>query len=100
MDSDAARKVIEKGVSVAMRYTRKHTGLSIALLTDMKKQVDLGRVSSEDNLSDMLTKPMPRERLLYLLQRIPFVFKDPDQNVKLKQTVMMLAQRVLEGRHG
>ena len=35
MDSDAGRRMIEKGVSGAMRYARKHSGLSIAFLHDI-----------------------------------------------------------------
>ena len=64
MDSDAGRRMIEKGVSGAMRYARKHSGLSIAFLHDLAKQVHLGRVSSEECRPDILTKPVPREALV------------------------------------
>lgn len=46
MDSDAARKAIERGLSVALSYTRKHSSLSTAMLADMKKVWDESAVKT------------------------------------------------------
>lgn len=63
IDSDAARKAVNKGLSIALRYLRKAARISLAALHDISKSIDLHRVESKDNRSDILTKPMDQETL-------------------------------------
>jgi len=60
-DSESSRAAIIKGVSVAMRYMRKNHALSIAVLHDMAQGIDFRICKSEENESDILTKPLPRQ---------------------------------------
>ena len=64
IDRDAARKAVAKGLSLALRYLRKSHRISIAGLHDMAKFVDLMRVDSAKNSSDILTKLMNHEALV------------------------------------
>ena len=63
VDSDAARKAVVKGLSLALRYMRKAHRITLAGLHDMSKQLSLERVDSKHNTSDVLTKPMDLETL-------------------------------------
>ena len=63
IDCDAARKAIQKGLSITLRYMRKSSRISLASLHDMSQGMILDRVDSKDNKSDTSTKPMDQETL-------------------------------------
>lgn len=63
LDSEAARKAIKKGLSLALRYMRKAFRISLASLHDMSEGIDLDRVESSKNKSDILTKSMDQRTL-------------------------------------
>ena len=58
LDNDAARAAIEKGVSPALRYVRKHRRISVASTHSLVKScgIVMGRVESAENTSGILTK--------------------------------------------
>lgn len=63
LDSEAARKAIAKGLSIALRYLRKAARISLASLHDMSTSITVERVESAENKSDILTKPMDQQTL-------------------------------------
>lgn len=63
LDSEAARKAIAKGLSIALRYLRKPSRISLASLHDMAKGLGVASCESADNKSDILTKPMDQQTL-------------------------------------
>lgn len=72
LDSDAARKAIAKGLSIALRYMRKAARISLATLHDMSQGINVGRVDSKENKSDILTKPMDQQTLTKHLYSLGF----------------------------
>ena len=76
MDSDAARKAIAKGLSIALRYMRKAARISLAALHDMAESIDVARVDSKLNKSDIMTKPMDQETLVRHLFELGFYATD------------------------
>ena len=63
-DSAAAIGAVRNGVSVQMRYIRKHQKVSIAFLHDAVKNNEIEIVKAETNshFVDSLTKPLNREK--------------------------------------
>lgn len=59
-DNDAARAAIERGDSKRLCYLKKHQDVSISALSEFfqSSKRHLHRVASEDNWSDILTKPL------------------------------------------
>jgi len=62
-DSEACRLAVKKGSSGALRYIRKHQFISLSVVSDFfapETGNELGRVDSNDNHSDFMTKGLPR----------------------------------------
>lgn len=72
IDADASRAAILKGMSIAMRYLRKYSKVSLSWLKSATEEIGLGRVSSDDNESDLCTKPIPRETLVRHLKALGY----------------------------
>ncbi len=56
-DAQAAISAVQKGYSKAMRYARRASGVALAWLKENLQQY-LGKVPSEENTSDIGTKPL------------------------------------------
>lgn len=63
LDSEAARKAIAKGLSIALEHLRKSSIISLAALHDMFKGLGVERCESKENKSDISTKPMGQQTL-------------------------------------
>jgi hypothetical protein len=64
IDADAARSAILKGISIALKYLRKYSRISLAWLHDASKIIRLGRIDTDKNESDILTKGVKKEVLM------------------------------------
>lgn len=82
IDNDAARIAIEKGLSPALRYTRKHRRVSIARTHDLVKScgIIVGRVASQDNHSDVLTKGLKEDEYIRHVRGCGLVFPGASAN--------------------
>ena len=98
VDSDAARKAVVKGLSLALRYMRKAHRITLAGLHDMSQQLSLERVDSKDNTSDLLTKPMDLETLtrhLFVLGYFELEYRGRQQPQQEQRAVISKIQRLV-----
>jgi hypothetical protein len=63
VDNDAARAMMLKGMSPSLKYLRKHRKVSLAATKDLLTSagITVGRVATEENTSDILTKGLKKE---------------------------------------
>jgi len=60
IDADAARAAILKGISLALKYMRKYSRISLAWLHEASKVIELSRIPTDENESDILTKAVAK----------------------------------------
>ena len=72
VDASVCKAAAEKGGSRHMRYLNKTKQIDLLWLRDIVAQtgVDLVKVSTEDNIADILTKPLSGERVRVLREKI------------------------------
>ena len=82
---------VAQGVSLALRYLRKYRRISLAQLHDMSQWVTILRTASEENESDILTKPMPAETLRRHLEVLGYwPLADPRLHVRAVEALNTL----------
>ena len=75
VDASVCKAAAEKGSSKQMRHISKTQGVDLAWLRDAVRAVpiELLKTSSQENIADALTKPLPGPRTVMLREKVGVV---------------------------
>ena len=79
VDASVCKTAAEKGTSTQMKHISKSQGVDLFWLRDIVRRTDvqLDKVSSADNLADLLTKPLHGRRVQELSETVGVAFSSP-----------------------
>ena len=91
LESDAASAIAAAEKKGALRF--KHIAIRLLFLKELavKQQIFLKKVTSEDNIADILTKPLDRSKFERNLRLVPGIDMSKQTNSLVDETVKTVA---------